>query len=644
MTSPLYPEGLEKKDVTDPSESTVQSLTDLEIRSFFNTMFRTADESRNQLKVLWNISWDMYNGLFDWSQKDWWQSRSIIPKVRQAVDRAAGIFRSALVRMKRFYSIESETKSGEVKGSFTMGLMDFWLDRTKWLNEFNTALKAGLITGQIILKVWWKWEEIEEPGIEIVQRTVPIFDEEGVQIGTQQVERAQTTTKKRVKGGIAVKAVDPFNFWVVPDTQGTAVIERTQALLADLEALPRIYDSAAVSRLRAKVKVRQDELDRRRLEDDARPVVPNEFLKPIELFHFWGNIYGPDGDIRMRNARFTMAEDEVIRKPETNPFFHKKPPYVFGTPYVVPFSIYNRGLVQDVVGLASMITELSNLLIDGAMFDAARVFEVDTDLLYDAKEASTGVYPGKVFRKQGLKDPTGNRRVAEPVEVGQAPREALSILGFMNGEFQEGSNITEFISGTQRRGGNPATATEVQTKTLAAQTGLNDAARTVEETVINPLLDMMAKVIYQFQDDFSLPRLIEDFPEIVSVLQDMEPEDRYVLMAKGFDFRARGVSLMLDKSAQLGNVIEFLNAVVNIPGAQNRVNFDYLIEEVAQGFAWDSTKVLQNPAQAGGVTPAIPSPPTVDVTPVEQAPTPAQVARGEQGRRLGGARNNPAAI
>ena len=83
-SSPLYPDGLDKAEVTEPSENLVQTIPDLDLVQFFNSMFRTADESRNQLKVLWNISWDMYNGLFDWSQKDWWQSRSTIPKVRQA--------------------------------------------------------------------------------------------------------------------------------------------------------------------------------------------------------------------------------------------------------------------------------------------------------------------------------------------------------------------------------------------------------------------------------------------------------------------------------------------------------------------------------------------------------------------------------
>ena len=346
----------------------------------------------------------------------------------------------------------------------------------------------------------------------------------------------------------------------------------------------------------------------------------------------------------MRNATFTMAgEDVVLRKPRPNPFLHGKAPYVWGTQYIVPFSTYNRGIVEDIIGIASMITELSNLIVDGAHFDAIRAFQVDVDSLYNEREISEGIYPGKTLRFKGSENQFG-KPVVQPIQVGQVPDSVLGVLEYLDREYQISTAVTEIISGTASPGG-ARTATEITTKGAAAQEGLDDAARTVEETVLNPLLEQVAQVMYQYHEDYQMPRLVEQYPETASMLQSMSPEERYVAMVGGFAFKARGISIMLDRAQSMEKIASFLQLVSHLPGILQRLNIDAMLEEIVVSLGWNPQKMLVNQATPA-VVPAAEGPgasPEAGL-PGASTQTPAQIQSGIDGKNLGGANNNPQAI
>ncbi len=625
--------------------------TDEQILAFFKHAFSSADEARRPREAVWKQSWDLYNGIYDWSGKANWQSKVNISLVRQAVDRATATFRRALVRMRNFFGVEAESRVGYQQGLFTRSLLDYWLDRAEFIREFSSALKVGLITSTIIMKVWWEYCWVNDLTVEMSETKVPT-ESFGLETGYETKSVAKPKRGQKLVGKLGIRAVDPFKFWVVPGGEGRFVIERTEALVADLQAMAKkgIYDAEAVDRLVPNVSGQdvdsQDESSRK----GEMPSSRTGFLKSVNLFHYWGDIFDEDGKVLMRDATFTVVGSvtgdpiEVIRKPRANPFFHGHAPYVMGTPYVVPFSTYNRGIVEDVAGVACMITELSNLIADGAMFDAIKAFEIDVDQLYSQAEAADGVFPGKTFRKKGLSSGPMDKPLIRAIDVGKMPAEAIHALAYFDGVFQKGTQITEFVSGFG--GGGSKTATEVSTKTTQALEGLDDAARTVEETVIEPLLELGAKTIYQFHTNYSMPRLVENFPEASVMLQGLSPAERYMLMIgdDGFQFKARGISVMLDKQKNLEKIGQFLQIAGNIPGVLQRLNVDYVLEDISMALGWNPERALLKPAPAvqvmgqQGAAGGTPFP--------EQGtgPTPAQQVAGEQGAEQGGSMNNPMAL
>jgi len=128
------------------------------------------------------------------------------------------------------------------------------------------------------------------------------------------------------------------------------------------------------------------------------------------------------------------------------------------------------------------------------------------------------------------------------------------------------------------------------------------------------------------------------------MLRDMSPAERYILMAGdgGFSFRARGISIMIDKQQSLEKVAQFLQISGHVPGILERLNVDYVLEEIVMGLGWNPQRALLQPSpqvqvmgpqgQQGGV--GFPPPGT---------PTPAQAVAGKQGAEMGGAPNNPMA-
>lgn len=644
----------EPAKLTLPDDLVVEQFTDF---------FRTDDESRKKPARVWDAAWSLYRGEYDWSGKEDWQAKINIPKVRGIVDTAAASFKRALVRMKRFYHIESETRLGVEKGFYTMSLLDYWLERMNFNEEFAVGLKNGLITSTLVYKVWWDWVTTTEPRWKKVLEKQDITNM-GIKVGTQLVPTRVVTRDPRTVGVLRIKAVDSYDMWVGP--HNCRRIERATVNYSYLEAMAKkgVYDKDAVQQLisRGERSVEQQKKAQRRGENTPPQ---SRFERDVDIYHYWGDLYDDDGSVCARNIHYTVGGEGqrvVLRKPKANPFFHGKDPYVIGTPYIVPFSTYNRGIVEDIIGIAKMITELSALIIDGAQYDAIAAFEADTDLLKDPKNGlKKGIYPGIVVETKGFENPNGKPVVRAIANLGKVPQLALQVRQMLDMEAQLSSSVTNALRGQQI---GADTLGEFQSIVSSANASLDDAARTVEETTVDEILEKSIANVYQFNEDYLLPRLTEQYPQTSMQIVDMTPEERYATMVGGYSFKARGVSIMMDKAQDLKQIDSFVKLASAIPGLMTRINPDELLENIIVGIGWNPSRILLNPSSqpvypaammggqpvpggpmgfmGGGMAPGgIPLP--QGAGPQNPNLTPAQIVAGQRGATEGGARNNPMA-
>lgn len=638
--------GLSSKEPAVPiytAEDVKDALSEYNLVRFFNAMLEEGEKVASSRVEIRRKCWALYNNEYDWTDKVWWQHKAPIPKVRGAVDKAVAIFRKTLLRMNPFYGIQAESKMGRTKGRFTMLLTDYHFDQAGIVEELVDAFKVGLITSESILKIWWMRVRDFKPELQVTQ-TEEYQYEFGVPTGKFMKENRETKLKQYEKGKLGAAVVNPDNFWVIPGTRGRMVIERDQATLNEVESLAKegIYDQEAVGRLREKLSsattIMEDVTPP--ITKEGRPAA-NNYLRQVDLWHFWGDIYNTQGQLVKCDASFTLANKEVlIRKARDNPFFHKDPPYIIGTPYKVPFSTYHRGMVEDVMEIATAITEMANLIADGALYDALKAFSIDIDQLDDPSEARQGMYPGKMFLRKSSNATTPNEQLVQTVDVGRVPQEAMNMIGLFERYYQEGSYINEWVSGQGGKGGK--TLGEVNIKTQSALEGLDESARNLEVTLIEPALTMAARVIYQYHEEYTLPRLMDNYPNLAILLQGMSPPERYSIMVGDFSFVMRGLSVMIEREQKIGELKEILQLLSYLPGFVERLNPDATLEEVLMPLGWDPSKLLINPAQASVSTPAPGALPQPQMIPPGAAPAMEQ-RNAAEGARMGGARNNPVA-
>ncbi len=621
-------------------------LSESALVAYFSAMKQMADEHRRPREAIWDAAWGIYNNEYDWSEKAWWQHKVPVSKVRPSVDRAVALFRKALLKLAPFYGIQAESSLGKTKGRYTMLLTDYWFDQSNIIEELVMAFRIGLITSVSALKIWWTATRDFKPEVTINSIEEPVM-EFGVQVGSTTREEKQINLKQHARGKLGIKAINPKFLWVIPNTNGRGIIEKDQATLNSIEQMADegIYDKEAVKKLREKITtggVRADENQwtshggAAPSSDLEKPANPNDYLRLIDLYHFWYDIYDTDGRLVMADASFTLAnEDTLIRKARPNPFFHKDPPYVIGTPYQLPFSTYGRGMVEDVVEIAKSITNMSNLVADGALYDALKAFAIDVKQLSDPNEARSGLYPGKVFSKDS--DLSPGQPLIETIDVGKVPAEAMNMIGLFEKFYQEGSFMNEFVSGQGPASGE--TLGEVNIKTQAALEGLDESARNLEVTVIEPTVSMASKVIYQYHNNYMLPRLVEAFMSVSVLLQQLSPAERYAIMIGDYNFKVRGLSIMVEMAQKMGEFKEFLTLMSYLPGFLERINIDAALEEIFLPLGWDPRRLLLQPGE-GGVTMPLGQNAGGQGIPTGQK-TPMQQRNADQGASQGGSANNP---
>lgn len=120
---------------------------------------------RNQLKQLrwqkrqiWNECWQLYRGLEDWTDKEDWQAKIVIPKAFNTVKTATNVIKRLMVSAKQPWSIESVNPDdlvNVIRAEKCTDLLKVFTEKAHFLEEFSEALECSFIIGLGVWKVWW---------------------------------------------------------------------------------------------------------------------------------------------------------------------------------------------------------------------------------------------------------------------------------------------------------------------------------------------------------------------------------------------------------------------------------------------------------------------------------------------------------
>lgn len=128
------------------------------VASYITTWKNQVRSAFIQRRNIWDDCWKLYRGLDDYSNKEDWQSKIVLPKSWASVKMATNTVKRLLSTAKRPWTIESVNPDDLVttlRAEQMTDLTRVFLDKAHFLQEFTEGLECGFIQGLGVWKVWW---------------------------------------------------------------------------------------------------------------------------------------------------------------------------------------------------------------------------------------------------------------------------------------------------------------------------------------------------------------------------------------------------------------------------------------------------------------------------------------------------------
>ena len=312
---------------------------------------------RNQLRMhryeklsVWNECWQLYRGQEDWSDKEDWQSKIVLPKSFSSVKQATNVIKRLLSASKKPWNLESENpndQTNNIRCEQMTYLSRVFMEKANFLYEFSESLECAFIMGCGIVKLWWG----------LVPRIVTKVQTKMVPLGVAGVTTANPTQQYVNLGGQGGPPAQPG----VVDTSrvGTGPVSGTpsagaggagQANQPPPEQQPQGGGVPVESPASNRTTQPLGQLPKALQQQDARSYptqMGNEFINPMNLS---GGENGGLGVPTLPGQPPTMqAQRQLVREEilEGRLFIRAVDPYNF---YWLPGSKFNRwaGTIEEI--------------------------------------------------------------------------------------------------------------------------------------------------------------------------------------------------------------------------------------------------------------------------------------------------------
>ena len=484
--------------------SKLRRFTNEYLVSYVKECKQEADDAAKPLRSVWRELWQAYQNKQDTTKKASWQSKAYAPKVWMQIERAAGEVKRAVVQTRKLFRMELDDYEDRERLQELQEELALTIDPNRMgsLQRRISELKKAIALRQDKLDVVERKFKRSLAAGNLTQ-VYSLVVKSAFLLGLGVIKVLWDAKRGRTK----YEHVDTFNISISPDyrpfqdERPPYVIEYKRMKLARLLKLARdtnaeagrqIYDMRQVRQI-TEDAIAQEQLakERMRLGQGDRKSVG----KDVEILEFWGDVISEDGKHIEENVLMQVANGKyLIRVQKPQPFNHNLPPYVFTMP--IPYPHRGQGgvsLVQPQVRLNYTFNNILNMYVDNLNYSINKVFEYNPTDLQNPK-ALTAIYPGK---KIPVTTEGGKQAIREVLttNLGRDPLYALELIDKI---MQEGTSVTEFLSGWP--GGKAKTLGEVELKTAQSRGMFDVIARDLEENSLRPILEMSYDLYAQFAD------------------------------------------------------------------------------------------------------------------------------------------------
>lgn len=134
------------------------SQEDAKIRDYVLAWRNKLRTERIEKVNVWNECWALYRGQEDFSNKEDWQSKIVLPKSFGTVKQAVNMIKRLLNLSKKPYRAQPENPDDPVwnlRAEKITDLSKVFLDKAHFMEEFSVGLETGFIMGLGVWKMGW---------------------------------------------------------------------------------------------------------------------------------------------------------------------------------------------------------------------------------------------------------------------------------------------------------------------------------------------------------------------------------------------------------------------------------------------------------------------------------------------------------
>lgn len=556
----------------EPEEQEEKREEELEARDLIHTLKGYIQESEDARKqgpsprdTVWALNWNAYWGHNDFSEKETWQSRNVMPEVPQYVERFTAAITQALVQSAPWFTIEDPAGKLMKVMPIIEKTVRVMLDRSArnhtgqrigFEKPFGDSIKAGCLM-MIAMSVTWQDGALL---IEPVDARELYFDPSGrnlYRIRRYEIDRYQLEKWKEQ-------------------------VDSNDEPLFDAEAIDNVVGRYAEDA--------DQKLEKERSSGHGQEVKWQR--RPVRIDEFLATVLDIDGKAAGEKELVVMAnQQDIIRGPEENPYWHGMDWIVAAPLITVPFSVYGRSYVESFRQLADAFTELTNLINDAVFTNCMNAFMAWPSKLKDPTQLNEGVSPNKVFIADEEESNTGEDFIRS-IQLGnpQAVRDGVAIWQGMKQELREGGMQNELNLGQLPPKGD-ITATEINASEQGTNTLTTHVAGNIESYLLSPIVELSWMTTVQMIDPSDADISDELGPEIVGMLAAQKEDFR----GRRFRYKAKGITTMIERSRRIRNLLQFLTVVssneVMLKVFLERFSGPKIIERLMRDFGIDPNEI-----------------------------------------------------
>lgn len=375
-----------------------------------NDCVQTSVKAMKKIRQTQNRCWSAYNEdpPPNYSQKEDWQSKIVVPKPYGAVQFAMAVVRKAF--SADFLSVQNESKQA---------VADFWerllqhqfnQNHADFAINFTDATGMGFAVGQ---------------SLEMIPQWVPGKGLKFILVEPWKIHRDPDAISRHPQSGM---------YWIHQEYIDMHVLKKKQesGVYINIDALGEYFSPGDNEDL-----TKEQIAERKNLCWER-----STFRKAPLVSEFWGEVISPSGEMLLPSSRYTWSGNRVIRLPENNPYKKIRWPGISFSPLPHFLRHDGRGLLQGVLSLWDWMCTLMSLHSDSLNWLVNPPAEMDISAFVDPDDVDD--YPGKRYLTRGT---VSGQQAVRTVERKNITNEVLPNMNFGDQLFQRGTFITDLVQG-----------------------------------------------------------------------------------------------------------------------------------------------------------------------------------------------------